>query len=508
MRFSAVSVATLLLILSDPVANAQDTGALARVNQDELASFYGRMNVVVGSGARAFGMGGAFLARADDATAASWNPAGLSYLRRTEFSLVGVHNDFSQRIPRLNEVVENEGDAAFPIDTLDQLRGSVADFVGFAYPLRIKERTGAIQASYQRSFSFTGSRRSEGPVGVKGFVTNGKVQPTEFTVEGKGGFDTVSLSSGFEIHPRLRLGLSVNRWINGFSQLVERPNAQTGGFRRIQSTWDISGTNFNLGGLITPTPNLNLGFVYKTPFAASVRLSKVREDLNFAVEPVTGLKGVPDVNKRAGDVEIRFPRVYGVGASYRITNTLTLSADFTRTAWSKATITDFFSLARPEAPEEGEPPPPPDSFVDLYGERPFPAVEVPASADGVYQQVDTNQMRIGAEWVVRLGQSGRLLLPLRAGFFLDGQPVIIRLNYKDAGFPPYPEERPTFSGYTAGVGVTVGGVLLDVAYIREGGDLAASRKADGFFDPTDPSKRRVRYNRVFASMMFRFGPRR
>ena len=41
----------------------------------------GRQNLTLGSGARAYGMGGAFLARADDATAASWNPAGLSYLR-------------------------------------------------------------------------------------------------------------------------------------------------------------------------------------------------------------------------------------------------------------------------------------------------------------------------------------------------------------------------------------------------------------------------------------------
>jgi hypothetical protein len=507
MRFSAVSVATMLLGFECPVANAQVAQDTTRVNQDELASFYGRMNVVVGSGARAFGMGGAFLARADDATAASWNPAGLSYLRRTEFSLVGVQNDFSQRIPRLNEVVENPGDAPLPVDTLDRLRGSVADFIGFAYPLRFKERTGAIQASYQRSFSFTGSRRSEGPVGVKGFAVNEKVQPTEFTVEGKGGFDTVSLSSGFEIHPRVRLGLSVNRWINGFSQLVERPNAQSGGYRRIQSTWDISGTNVNLGGLVTPTPDLNLGFVYKTPFAASVRLSKVREDLNEATDPDTGLKGVPDVNRRAGDVEIRFPRVYGVGASYRATNTLTLSADFTRTAWSQATITDFFSLARPELPTEDEPPKSPESFVDLYGERPFPAVEASATADGAFRQVDTNQMRIGAEWVVRLGQSGKVVLPLRAGFFLDGQPVIIRLDRKDPNLPPH-EERPTFSGYTAGVGVTIGGVLFDVAYIREGGDVAASRKADGLFDPDDPSKRSIRYNRIFASMMVRFGPRR
>lgn len=43
---------------------------------------------VVGSGARALGMGGAFIAVADDATAASWNPGGLTQLERPEVSLV------------------------------------------------------------------------------------------------------------------------------------------------------------------------------------------------------------------------------------------------------------------------------------------------------------------------------------------------------------------------------------------------------------------------------------
>ncbi|MEO8501650.1 MAG: hypothetical protein ABI565_12095, partial [Vicinamibacteria bacterium] len=195
-RFSAVSVAVTLLGLGGLKAQAQD---LARANQDELASFYGRMNVVVGSGARAFGMGGAFLARADDATAASWNPAGLSYLRRWEFSLVGVQNDFAQNIPRLNDAVS----PARPVTTLDQLRGSVADFAGVAYPLRLSGRTGAVQISYQRSFSFTGSRQSEAAVGgAAGFLPNGaRLHDNEFTVEGKGGFDTLSLSSGFELRP-------------------------------------------------------------------------------------------------------------------------------------------------------------------------------------------------------------------------------------------------------------------------------------------------------------------
>jgi hypothetical protein len=491
-RFCAVSAAIGLFGLVAIEARGQD---LVRVNQDELASFYGRMNVVVGSGARAFGMGGAFLARADDATAASWNPAGLSYLRRKEFSLVGVHNDFSQRIPRANTAVDPPD---INITTVDQLRASVADFMGFAYPLRIGERNGAIQLSYQRSFSFSGSRRSQGPVGVKGFAPSpATVLPTEFTVEGRGGFDTVSLSSGFEVHPKLRLGLSVNRWLNGFSQVVNRPNAQNGGYRRIESAWDISGTNVNLGALIAPTTRLNLGVVYKTAFAANVQLRKVREDLLFAVDNQTGEKIEPEFVSHAAAAEIRFPRVYGFGASYQASNTLTFSADFTRTAWSQATITDFFSLAREVQPKDGEPPANP---IDTYTKLPFPAVE-----EGGNGQSDTSQLRLGAEWVLRLGESGNVLLPLRVGFFRDGQPVTIRLKAV-TGFPltKYQEQRPTFTGLTMGLGVTVGGVIFDLAYIRESGDVPASRLQDGFFD----SQREIRYSRVFASMIVRFGQRR
>jgi len=40
----------------------------------------------VGSGSRATGMGGAFIGVADDATAASWNPAGLIQLEKPEMS--------------------------------------------------------------------------------------------------------------------------------------------------------------------------------------------------------------------------------------------------------------------------------------------------------------------------------------------------------------------------------------------------------------------------------------
>ena len=88
-----------------------------------------RSSVVLGSGARAHGMGGAFLARADDATASSWNPAGLSYLLRPELSLVGFHsvnrND-GRNVAGVTTSTSKEGSTCWPWARGSRSRGSSA----------------------------------------------------------------------------------------------------------------------------------------------------------------------------------------------------------------------------------------------------------------------------------------------------------------------------------------------------------------------------------------------
>jgi hypothetical protein len=64
--------------------------------------------------------------------------------------------------------------------------------------------------------------------------------------------------------------------------------------------------------------------------------------------------------------------------------------------------------------------------------------------------------------------------------------------------------RPTFSGFTAGFGITAGIALFDVAYIRESGSVPLTKQTDG----GSGGKTMVRYNRLFASVMLRFGERR
>ena len=71
---------TALLLFAAPVA-AQDA---APPGDDEPEVKYGAEFLATGVGARALGMGGAFVAHADDVTAGYWNVAGLDALRQTE----------------------------------------------------------------------------------------------------------------------------------------------------------------------------------------------------------------------------------------------------------------------------------------------------------------------------------------------------------------------------------------------------------------------------------------
>ncbi len=75
-RALPLALALAVLVLAAPAGAA-----------DKYAGEYLR----VGAGARALGMGGAFLAVADDATAGYWNPAGLTYLRNK--SVLYMHSE-------------------------------------------------------------------------------------------------------------------------------------------------------------------------------------------------------------------------------------------------------------------------------------------------------------------------------------------------------------------------------------------------------------------------------
>lgn len=454
---------------------------LPSIAQDEK-DFLGLTSLALGSGARAFGMGGAFLARADDATAASWNPAGLSYLRRPEFTVVGARNSFV-RLPT---------GPGFTVFLEDRFAGNTLDFAAATYPIEIGPASGSVQLSFQRVFSFQGDRT---------------VERTDLTLTstGTGGFDVLALGTGFRVVRSLRIGGTVNRWVNGYRQ--DRNRLASRGTTDQTFDFALSGWNFNGGLIWSPLESLNFGVVGKTTMKGAVILDRMRTDIiplpNPSPVPSPAPPPPTETTQNAANstvlrancpdtcteeertaaatphrvpVSLSIPGAVGVGISWRPWSVLTASLDFTRTFWSKGHIRNFFTLARTE-PQQTNP------FADVFQELPYPTLDD-------LKQSDTEQLRVGAEYVV-LGR--RLKVPLRAGFFTDKQ------YFFDVRGQP-----PRFRGFTAGLGVAAGPLLLDVAYVRETG-----KYLDPEADPEDPeargAERSTRFNRIFISIIYRHG---
>jgi hypothetical protein len=406
------------------------------IAQDEL-DLTGRSAVVLGAGARAFGMGGAFLARADDATAASWNPAGLSYLRRPELSLVGVYSSLN-----------TTGGLA----DRDEANGANPDFVAFTHPLRLWGTAGSAQVSFQRAI----------PFGFERTIDRGDLQ---LLIDANGGFDVMALGIGLKITPTLRVGTTVNRWMNGYRQTrvrtVRRRLRQEDDFH-ILGAW-----NFNLGLIWSPIEQLNVGLVGKSPFTADVRLTRTRVDI-FSQE-----QGLPDQTvasmASSDDVKLDFPGAIGFGLSWRPRSALTVSADYTRTFWSDTRIHNYFVLLPPLAPDQ-EPRPPfvADTLV-------YPNVRAE-------QQADSVQVRMGVEYVFI---KSKLKIPVRLGYFNDRQYTLDAFG-----------NTPHFNGMTVGTGVSLGPLLLDFAFLYESGE---------YVEATTNTTTNVRSRRFFASAIYRWG---
>ena len=97
----------------------------------------------VGSGARAIGMGGAFIGVADDATAASWNPGGLLQLERPEASIMGSYfvRFEDQDVDQPETIVDGQ-----------TIKNANLNYLSGVYPFELFNRNIVVSLNYQRLF--------------------------------------------------------------------------------------------------------------------------------------------------------------------------------------------------------------------------------------------------------------------------------------------------------------------------------------------------------------------
>jgi long-subunit fatty acid transport protein len=238
---------------------------------------------IIGAGARARGMGGAFIGVADDATATSWNPAGLVRLEKPEASIVGLFESYN--------VTTDISD----YDT-DPYKSShfTLNYLSAAMPLAIGEKNLVAAIAMQQVMDLYY-----------------KVEDDQSKEEQTGGVNAITPAIGIQLTPSFSLGASVNIYTGKSNYSSED---KSGFLDPYKSKEEYSGTNFVIGGSFDFN-NFRIGVVFKTPF---------------------GLKLKSDTYERT----LYMPQMLGIGAAFSVSENLTIAADYEMRKYSSTKYED------------------------------------------------------------------------------------------------------------------------------------------------------------------------
>lgn len=290
-------------------------------------------------GARSLGMGGAFLALADDASAAEANPAGLTILRKAEISLEGRRTTTGQTFvtggtyPYINttDFAATRKEVSFASAVLPS-RGAVLALY-YHRPLSFRNRVDITQR-YDMPVYYLGPA---GPVSreecakmtnclqkqIYPFSTSADVEIETFGIAGARQWGNLSIGVAVRYHRFQEVADAYRRDLDAPGQpvfVVAQTNS--GRFFGDASNKAVS---FVGGVKWTPSSRTSLGAVYK-------------QDASFAAPVSAAAAGAAQT--LIGTTRFHVPSMAGVGAAFRPTPALTLTADAMHVSYSH--LTDNF----------------------------------------------------------------------------------------------------------------------------------------------------------------------
>ena len=339
---------------------------------------------VEGAGARAMGLGGAFIAVADDATAVSFNPAGLAQLLNPEMSLVG--RGLNQQVGYQDFQTTGQGRQLAVSDSLSTRTRLDPLFLSATAPVRVGERNLVFQLSIQRAFALGESDRrdlEETP------LVTGTGVPSHLSqsISQSGQIDVYSAAVAYEVSQRILLGIAWNQW-RGRWDLASASSESVNLTRTtlaFRQTNALDGSNFNLG-LIWRWPTWSLGLVRRSGFHADYVFAT---SLEAPSAPGSSFKGRPVTTG------LHWPASTGIGFAYRPGERWLVTADLTHTLWSTA------RYMSPLPGLNGQ------SFFDF---------------DKVGRTPNATDLHLGTEYLFLT--AGDAVIPLRAGLSREPQPVV------------------------------------------------------------------------------------
>ena len=404
----------------------------------------------VGSGARALGMGGAFIAVADDATSASWNPGGLIQLEYPEMSMV------------LGQMYRKEGNyfASHPeSNTTETSNDFHINYFSMAYPFVMYGRNAIVSINYQHLYNFRRSWDFDYNHPNPQFEW-----PMKVNFDQDGALYALGLAFCTEISRDLTFGLTLNIWDdllydNQWEQKQHMigeiiGNGLTGSYHvYARDQYSHQGMNANLGILWRISQKWRLGCVIKLPFKATIDHQQyVKMDIDY---DQNNTSDVHTTENETFEEHLYMPLSYGIGLEYRVSKNFTISGDLYRTHWEGFKYENHTGIKT----------------------SPISGLNMDAS------DIDTTtSLRFGAEYI-KVGK--QFAVPFRAGLFYDPAP--------SEGSPD------SYYGFSLGSGVAFKKYIVDMAYqFRTGNDVGDSMMKDLNFSQD------IREHTLYVSVIYHF----
>jgi len=427
---------TALLLLLAATGLAQDDGAVSSPTIEAYKFDF------TGGGARAEGMGKAFIGVSDDITAGSWNPAGLYIQEKPvlSFSYGSLAPRGSTNMSAYQTISEFDHTGSFNNITS----------LNFVAPIRIKGHHFVGSFNFTRNFDeFQGyGLYWADSVIIAVFGKEYTVhRDLDHTSELQGGLNSVNIGFGTRLYRNISFGASLNIYtgeiVKDQATIILSDSVPhyffPGAYLReivwynMIDTNQFSGYNFNIGFKLNGD-KVDVGLVLRTPFSMNIKTGRSIYTIVEHGDPIVGeMQIVGGDTTYFDDLLAKYdvPLMVGVGVAYKANENLLLAADaeYRRFSGGKVDLRDSLK-------------------IDPGGHNEEYFTEYDPDWNNVFA------VRAGGEY---LYQTGIGLIPIRAG----------------AGYVPVPAPNLDISGgkstvvsynFSFGSGIHWSQIYLDWAY--------------------------------------------
>lgn len=321
---------------------AGSTSLHALTNEENFSRLSFNLNT---PGARSIAMGATFIARADDATAAEANPAGLTTLLQPEVSLEMKFLSSNNQVLYGSVPPYTPQSAPVYRDFRDQHES--ISFLSVVYPWE----DWAFSFSRHEQVTIDQHFSTEGAV-IAG--TSARFYPAESNTD-----ITVSnyvFAAGYQFREDLKLGASVKmsrlNWNSTFRRFTTNEFDPGGYYPGAMQTWEVeekkTGFGFNIGAIYEATDWISVGGVYKrnASFDVTERYTAIFQPKNTAATRTVSTTQI---------LRLKVPDTIGAGVSITPAEDVLINFDIQRVQYSDL-LDDFVitlsGISQKPVPEE------------------------------------------------------------------------------------------------------------------------------------------------------------